>query len=69
MINLVSRCNNFCEKRDVEMRYTVTCPSTPEVFLNMHVHMKCKDQVLCFSVPGRSISPIILGDLRFLIPG
>jgi hypothetical protein len=51
MINLVSRCNNFYEKRDTEMRFAVTCSSTRKVFLNMHVRDFCVKTKCCvFSV-------------------
>jgi hypothetical protein len=32
MMDLVSWLNNFCEKRDTEIGFAVTCPSTYKIF-------------------------------------
>lgn len=42
VINLVSSCYNFYyERRDVAMRFAVTCSSTHKVFLNIYAHNFC----------------------------
>jgi hypothetical protein len=39
VMDLVSRRESYCEKRNIEMGFAVTCLSTHKIFLNTHEHV------------------------------
>lgn len=51
IMDLISGCNNLCEKRNIELGFPLTCSSTYKVF----IHNLRRSQYACCSEPCKHL--------------
>jgi len=51
IMDLISRCNNLCEKRNVELGFSLTCSSIYKIFIHNLRRLQCA----CHSEPCKHL--------------